>query len=154
MVHFCKVFAELNISPAALKLARRDTTPFVWDVLRRKWLVLTPEEWVRQHWIHFLHQHLDYPFSLMRSESGLNWNKIQLRSDLCCHNRDGKVLLLVECKAPSVSLKEAEFDQITRYQRRLKAEYTLLSNGIEHFLSGVDGQFKSIQSWEVPSYNR
>ncbi|MCB0483220.1 MAG: type I restriction enzyme HsdR N-terminal domain-containing protein [Flavobacteriales bacterium] len=146
------MFSDLNLPQVSLRLGKRGEVLHVFDPLRRKWLVLTPEEWVRQHWLHFLHTSKAYPLSLMRVESGMQWNNIPLRTDLICYRPDGHPQLLLECKAPEVRLTETAFDQLMRYQRQLNAANMVLSNGIQHFLAREHGAFREVGFDEIPLY--
>ncbi len=104
----------------------------VYCLLRHKYLVLTPEEWVRQHVINLLLTGYAYPASLMRIEGGLRVNRLAKRTDLVVYDREGNPFLLAECKAPGVRLTSAVLDQAARYNHALRAPYLLLSNGREH----------------------
>jgi hypothetical protein len=146
------VFSALNLPQAALKLGRKGNIPHVFDPIRRKWLLLTPEEWVRQHWISFLHRQKGYPISLMKAEGGFTWNRMAQRTDLICHDSQGKPLLLLECKAPGVKPAEAEFDQLLRYQRQVGAEVLVLSNGVKHFMAIAGMLFREVEAEEVKGF--
>jgi type I site-specific restriction endonuclease len=96
-------------------------------------VVLTPEEWVRQHLIHWLHAHLQYPLALMSVERGTKYNTLQKRTDLRVYSAEGTPILLVECKAPQVSITEATVRQVAVYNQTVAAPYLLISNGREHY---------------------
>lgn len=105
----------------------------IFDIIRKKYIVLTPEEWVRQHFIHFLVFSLNYPKSLFKVESGLNYNKMQKRSDILVYDREMNPFMLVECKSFNVSINQKGFNQIGVYNSTIKAKYLILTNGIKHF---------------------
>jgi hypothetical protein len=104
----------------------------IYDSLRKKYLVLTPEEWVRQHMIHFLIQYHQYPKSLFSLEKGLKYNTMTKRFDVLVHDRVGEPFLLIECKAPNVNLSQKTMEQVCQYNSRIKAQYIGVSNGINH----------------------
>lgn len=127
-------YPALNLPDAPLKLARRGQQVMVWDGLRSKYLVLTPEEWVRQHWVHFLQTHRKVPRGSLALETGLVGTTRQQRTDLLVYKQQ-KPYLLLECKAPRVKLSQATMDQAARYHRSLQCRLILLSNGQEHWLA-------------------
>ncbi len=143
----------LNLPPTSLKLSQVKGKVYVFDVLRKKNLLVTPEEWVRQHWIHFLNKHKSYPLSLMRTEGGLILNDLQKRSDLLIYNNRGEKVLLAEFKAPSVKITSSTFEQISNYNTVHKIPLLLVSNGIEHYFCKVnfeDGSYEFIS--DLPIY--
>ena len=124
----------LDLPPFAAKLTQSATNqPLIWDGLRRRHVVLTPEEWVRQHVVHYLTAHLGYPRGLLALERGLRYNQRQKRTDLLALNADGQPLLLVECKAPSVAIDAAVARQATTYNQTVGAPLLLLTNGLVHY---------------------
>lgn len=125
----------LNLPPAPLRLRRDpDGEVRVHDPLRRRWIVLTPEEWVRQHFVAYLQSALGYPAAMMANEVGLRLNGTQRRCDTVVYARDGlRVLAVVEYKRPSVEITSAVFDQIARYNSVLGAPCLIVSNGLRHF---------------------
>lgn len=128
----------LNLPSAPLKLTQYQNKIYVFDVLRKKNLILTPEEWVRQHWIHCLHLQKSYPLSLMKTEGGLVMNDLRKRSDLLIYNNKGEKILLAEFKAPSVKITSSTFEQISNYNTVHKIPMLLVSNGIQHYFCRVD----------------
>ena len=144
----------LNLPPSHLKLSKIQNKVFVFDVLRKKNLILTPEEWVRQHWIHYLHTHKKYPKSLMKSEGGLILNDLQKRSDLIIYNSKGEKILLAEFKAPHVKITASTFEQISNYNSIHRIPLLLISNGLQHYYCKVnfeDGSYEFIT--DLPNYN-
>lgn len=103
------------------------------DLIRKKYVVLTPEEWVRQHFVHFLISQMKYPKSLFKIESGLKFNKIQKRSDILIYNRQGKSWMVVECKSPDIKLTQKAFNQIAVYNMTIGAKYLAVTNGLVHY---------------------
>lgn len=117
----------------------------IFDIIRRKFIVLTPEEWVRQHLVHFMIDHLKYPKSLINVEDGLRVNKMQKRSDIVIHDRQGNIFMIVECKSFKIKLKQEAMDQLSNYNQRYQAAYLALTNGKELFLCQMDYESKSAQ---------
>lgn len=129
---------QLSLPPFSYKLKESGGKTLIYDVIRRKWLILTSEEWVRQHVVHFLHNFLRYPLSLMNVERGTRYNKLQKRTDICVYSQDGKPLLLVECKAPHVAISSNTVQQAAIYNQTIQAPFLLLSNGHHHFCWAVN----------------
>lgn len=130
----------LNLPPRQLRLTPlADGATGVYDPLRRKTVMLTPEEWVRQHFVAHLVADLGYPPSLMANEVGITLNGLQRRCDTVVWNRrDGSPLVIVEYKAPGVEITAKVFDQIARYNMVLLAPYLIVSNGLRHFCCRLD----------------
>ncbi|NML63683.1 type I restriction enzyme HsdR N-terminal domain-containing protein [Hymenobacter sp. RP-2-7] len=110
----------------------------IWDELRRKYVVLTPEEWVRQHVAHYLLAHLGYPRGLLSLERGHRYNQRQKRTDLVALGPTGQPLLLVECKRPTVAITPAVAQQVATYNQTMRAPFLLLTNGLTHYCWHVD----------------
>ncbi len=111
---------------------------YIFDVVRKKFVVLQPEEWVRQHVVHYLSNTKKFPLSLINIEKQLTLNGIKKRYDVVVFNSDGTIHLLVECKAPSVAINQHVFDQIAQYNMQLKATFLMVTNGLEHFYCKMD----------------
>ncbi len=122
---------ELNLPEANLTI-REHSRIEVFDIFRNKYVACTPEEWVRQHLLHFLVNHRHYPQSLIAVEKSLDINGLQRRFDAVVHNRNLQPLMIVECKAPEVILSQQVFDQIMAYNYDMQLKYILISNGIQH----------------------
>lgn len=132
---------KLNLPGAPLKLTREpDGTVKVFDPLRLKWLVLTPEEWVRQNFVAYLTGTLGYPAGLMGNEISITLNGTTRRCDTVIFNRDGSPLMIVEYKAPHITISQQTFDQIVRYNMVLHARYLTVSNGLCHYCCEIDYQ--------------
>lgn len=144
---------QLNLPSFAIKIKEENGISYIFDQIRKKYLVLTPEEWVRQHLIHYLKNVKNYPGSLMKLEGGLKLNHLQKRSDILLFNKHGEKILLVECKAPSVKINQDTFDQIARYNFVHKVEWLLVSNGMQHFCCRIDYKKKTYSFvQELPDY--
>ncbi|HEX8350797.1 MAG TPA: type I restriction enzyme HsdR N-terminal domain-containing protein [Hymenobacter sp.] len=143
----------LNLPPFAYKLTKSGQNSLIWDGLRRKYVVLTPEEWVRQHVVHYLADHLGYPRGLLALERGHAYNQRQKRTDLCAFNAEGRPLLLVECKAAVVPITAAVAHQAATYNQTIGAPLLLLTNGLQHYCWRVDfAQRRNEQLAEIPDY--
>ena len=123
----------LNLPAYAANIQRDGTKLLIFDELRKKQLVLTPEEWVRQHWVHHLINDKGYPRSLIKIEGGLTVNTMARRSDLMVYDTQGNKILLAEFKAPSVKITQAVFEQIARYNMVHRVPLLLVSNGLQHY---------------------
>ena len=128
----------LNLPPFKYKLKSNENKTFIFDVVRKKYVVLTPEEWVRQHIIHFLTQQKGYPKSLISIEKQVVVNKLSKRTDIVVYTNKGLPYIIVECKAPSVKITQKAFDQIARYNLKLQADYLIVSNGLKHYFAQLD----------------
>ncbi|MDE6491453.1 MAG: type I restriction enzyme HsdR N-terminal domain-containing protein [Muribaculaceae bacterium] len=144
---------RLNLPPFPMNLRRNaggDT--LIYDRLRRRFVVLTPEEWVRQHFTAYLMQ-LGYPQSLMANEVGLSLNGTRRRCDTVVWDNHGQPAVIVEYKAPSVAISQPVFDQIVRYNMVLQARLLMVSNGMRHFCCEIDhlsGSYRFMH--EIPAY--
>ena len=133
----------LNLPAYAAKIQRDGSRLFIFDELRKKQLVLTPEEWVRQHWVQHLIHVKKYPRSLINIEGGLTLNDMRRRSDLVIYDNAGNKILLAEFKAPSVKITQAAFEQIARYNIVHKVPYLIVSNGLQHYYCFIDHEKES-----------
>ena len=125
----------------------------IFDSLRKKYVALTPEEWVRQHFIHFLTDFKGYPKGLLANEVQLNLNGTKKRCDTVLFNSELNARMIVEYKAPQVEITQAVFDQITRYNMVLKVEYLIVSNGLHHYCCRIDYQtMKYTFLPDIPAY--
>ena len=123
----------LNLPPIAPPIKKEKGKVWIFDIIRKKYIVLTPEEWVRQHFVNYLIHHLSYPRSLFRIEGSLTYNKLQKRSDIVIHGRDGKPWMLVECKAPNIKLTQKAFNQVAVYNMTIGARYVAVTNGMMQY---------------------
>lgn len=147
------VLVPLNLPPCELPLrARPDDSPEVWDALRRRWLVVTPEEWVRQNFVHFLQAHRGFPSSRIANEVALRLNGTLRRADTMVYTDTLRPLAVVEYKAPSVAITQKVFDQIARYNLVFGARWIIVSNGLRHFCAQyADGSYRFVQ--DIPKYS-
>ena len=145
------MYPALNLPKANLNL--KDN--LIWDVLRKKYVRHTPEEWVRQHYIHYLITDLNYPLSLMASEKLVKYNKMSKRCDIVAFSNQLETLMIVECKAPKIKLTEDTFYQIAKYNFTLNSPLLVLTNGIQHIVAHIDTSKNEIVFLdEIPDYKK
>ena len=144
---------SLNLPPIDVKIQQRDGKNLIFDPLRKKLIILTPEEWVRQHFVRFLTEYKGYPKGLLANEIQLNLNGTKKRCDTVLFNKDLSARMIIEYKAPHIEITQAVFDQITRYNMVLKVEYLIVSNGIHHYCCRIDYQaMKYTFLPDIPTY--
>lgn len=125
----------------------------IFDVVRKKHLVLTPEEWVRQNFIVYLKNEKQYPLGLLGVEQGLNLNGLKRRCDIVGYDKTGKARLIVECKAPKVKITQKTFDQIAAYNLKLNVDFLIVTNGLNHFCCLMDYSNNTYSFLEdIPAY--
>ncbi|WP_439184074.1 type I restriction enzyme HsdR N-terminal domain-containing protein [Carboxylicivirga taeanensis] len=124
---------QLNLPPAQLRTRSTENRIQVFDEVRKKYVVLTPEEWVRQHFIHYLVKHLNYSPGLVAVEIPVKVNGLSQRADIVLYNKKGKPVVIVECKAPDVPVTRRVFNQAARYNTQLKVDYLIVTNGLQHY---------------------
>ncbi len=128
----------LNFPKFSFRFKNSENKISIFDSIRKKFVVLQPEEWVRQHCIQFLIQVKGYSKSLISVEKELLVNDLKKRYDVVIFSSDGSIFLIVECKAPEVTISQDTFDQIAQYNRTLKAKYLMVTNGINHYFCQMD----------------
>lgn len=144
----------LNLPPYPLKLKEEGGKKYIFDSIRKKYLVLTPEEWVRQNFIHYLIQEKQYPSTLISIEKGLQLNELQKRADVLIYSKTGKPLLLIECKAANVKITQETFEQIARYNKVFQVPYLIVTNGLKHYCCLINFEENSSSFLEgVPAYS-
>ena len=129
---------ELIFPPFESRIKKNNGKTVIFDVIRKKFTVVTPEEWVRQHLIHFLINQMKYPKSLILVEDGMKVNKMIKRSDVVIYNRSGEIFLAVECKSTRVKLTQKSMDQLSVYNQHYKANYLVLTNGLQLYVCKMD----------------
>ena len=146
---------QLNFPNYSFTLKSRENKTYIFDLIRKKNLLLTPEEWVRQHCVHFLNKELGYPKSLINVEKQIKINGQVKRYDIVVYSPAGNVEILVECKAPPVKISQDTFDQIARYNMTLKSRFLMLTNGKEHYFCEMDFQNKAYRFiHKLPKYQK
>lgn len=144
------MFSPLNLPIANFKLSKKDGKIYVWCIVRKKKLVLTPEEWVRQHLLHYLIYHKKFPLSLIASEIEITANKQKRRCDIVVFNTQKLPQILIECKAPEVKLNQKVIQQIIHYNNQLKVPIISVSNGIQHEIIEINyetNEFKKLEDF-------
>lgn len=146
-------FVPLNLPAFSRRIIQREGKNFIFDVLRKKFVALTPEEWVRQHFTHFLLEGKGYPAGLLANEVQIRLNGTVKRCDSVLFGTNRKARMIVEYKAPTVEITQAVFDQITRYNMVLRVDYLVVTNGLSHFCCKIDYETHSYSFLrEIPSY--
>jgi hypothetical protein len=145
---------DLNLPNYSFKLFREGKKTKIFDAIRKKKIVLTPEEWVRQNFIQFLVQEKSFPIGLIAVEKGLKLNGMQKRTDILCYSKVGNPILMVECKAPNIPINQLVFDQISRYNLAFKLPYLIVTNGLKHYCAMINFEKKNFNFLkEIPSYD-
>ncbi len=144
---------QLNFPAYQFRLKSSENKVSIFDRIRKKFIILTPEEWVRQHTIHYLIDKKKYPESLINVEKLIKIGDLNKRYDIIVFNPDGSIHLIIECKSHSVKITQEVFDQIARYNLVLKAEYLMITNGLNHYYCQMDYTEKRYSFMEdIPDY--
>lgn len=144
---------KLNFPAYTFRFKNSENKVAIFDVIRKKFIILTPEEWVRQHTVQFLLEKKKYPKSYINVEKLIKVNDTSKRYDIAVFKPNGELFLLIECKAPEVSISQDTFDQIARYNLKLKAEYLMVTNGLNHYFCQMDFENeKYIFLKELPNF--
>lgn len=149
------MFAALNFPKYDFKVKTLNESTQIFDVFRKKYIVLTPEEWVRQHLATYLVKEKKYAKGLVEIEKSLSLNNMQKRADILISDRNGKPYLLAECKAFSVKITQDTFEQIARYNMVFKVPFLVVSNGLEHYSCKIDFDANKISFLEeIPVFSQ
>lgn len=144
---------KLNLPEYDFRIKTEDGKTFIFDAIRKRYVVLTPEEWVRQNFIQYLKTEKKYPETLMAVEKKVMVNQNQRRFDLLIYSRNGQPNLIAEFKGPGVKITQETFDQVVRYNMSLRVEKVVVSNGLQHFACEIDYTKNSYQYLpEIPEY--
>ena len=145
---------KLNFPLYQIPLKNKENKTLVFDSIRKKWLKLVPEEWVRLNCIEFLINEKKISRSLISVEKEFKLNNLKKRFDIVVFNKKGEIYLLVECKAPNVKISQSVFNQITKYNLVLKSKFLMISNGINHYFFVMNSKRQKIEFLkELPSYD-
>lgn len=145
---------KLNLPSYSFKIKNKENKLYIFDMIRKKNVVLTPEEWVRQNFIQFLINEKNYPISLIAIEKQLKVNNLIKRADILIFDKTGNPNIIVECKSSHIRITQEAFDQIARYNLKLSADYLIVTNGLQHFYCKMDHrQMKYIFLKDIPNYN-
>ena len=144
---------QLNFPFYSFRFKNSENKVSIFDEIRKKFIILTPEEWVRQHVVQFLLDEKKYPKSLINVEKVLKVNGLRKRYDVVVFNPDGSIFILIECKAPEIKIAQITFDQIARYNMTMKANYLMVTNGLNHYFCQMDFENeKYLFLKELPDY--
>ncbi|MFC7357596.1 type I restriction enzyme HsdR N-terminal domain-containing protein [Jejudonia soesokkakensis] len=144
---------KLNFPDYTFRFKSNENKSLIFDVIRKKFVVLTPEEWVRQHTVQFLISEKNYPLSHINVEKQLKLHDTIKRYDIVVFNSDGSIHLIVECKAPKIDITQDTFDQIARYNFVLDATYLMVTNGVAHYYCQIDAEQERYHFLEtIPNY--
>jgi hypothetical protein len=139
-----RIMQQLNLPVFSTRLREgKNGKQEIFDRIRKKFVRVTPEEWVRQHFLHFMTGQLGYPASLIVVEAMIIYNGMNKRFDVLACDTDGKPLLVVECKAPYVEITQAVFDQVAMYNMTLTVDYIVVTNGMSHYACKIDHKARS-----------
>ena len=144
---------RLNLPQYEIKIGEKDGKRTIFDFLRRKYVALTPEEWVRQHFTHYIVEHKGYPKGLLGNEIELRIGEKRLRCDSILYNKVAQPQMIIEYKAPSIQIQQKTFDQISAYNLLLKVDYLIVSNGLQHYCCRMDYEHQKYYFLEsIPNY--
>ena len=146
---------QLNLPEYSFKIKSKEQKNYIFDGIRKKFVLLTPEEWVRQNFVRYLIQEKGYSSQLIAIEMTLEYNRLSYRADVVVYNRNMEPSLIVECKAPEVKLTQEHFDQIARYNMQLRVEYLIVTNGINHYCCQIDfekGKYAFLE--DIPEFQK
>jgi hypothetical protein len=129
---------KLHFPTYSFRFKNSENKVAIFDEIRKKFIILTPEEWVRQHIVQYLLQDKKYPKSYINVEKLIKINDLNKRYDIIVYQPNGEIYLLIECKAPEVTITQQTFDQIARYNLVLNAKYLMVSNGLNHYFCQMD----------------
>lgn len=144
---------QLNLPPYQIRVRETGGRKQIFDILRRKYVALTPEEWVRQHFIHYLIEHKNYPASLLANEVSLQIGEKRMRADSVLYDNQLHPRIIIEYKAPNITLTQKVFDQITVYNLLLHVDYLIVSNGMTTYICKMDYEKQTYKFLEtIPNY--
>ena len=144
---------RLNLPQYEIKIGEKDGKRTIFDFLRRKYVALTPEEWVRQHFTHYLTDHKGYPKGLLGNEVELHISEKRLRCDTILYNKQGQPQMIIEYKAPNIQIQQKTFDQISVYNLLLHVDYLIVSNGLQHYCCKMDYDHQEyVFLQDIPDY--
>lgn len=147
--------SQLNLPEYNFRIKKQNEKLFIFDTQRKRYVSLTPEEWVRQHFIRFLIEAKGYPAALLAVEKQLNMNGMKKRCDAILYDNEAKPILIIELKAPTIPISQATFDQVAVYNAKLKVNFFMISNGIEHFCCKVNTETARYEFFpEIPHFTQ
>jgi len=144
----------LNLPKTELKVTTKDGKQQVYDILRRKFVALTPEEWVRQLFVHYLIQHKGYPAECIGNEVSIMLGRTKKRCDSVVYGQNAQPIMIIEYKSPQTEITQQVFEQVSRYNIKLKVKWLVVSNGMQHYCCHIDYESGTYQFVEdIPPYN-
>ena len=144
---------QLNLPPYNFRIKKENEKLFIFDAQRKRYVSLTPEEWVRQHFIRFLVEEKKYPAAYLAIEKQLTMNGMKKRCDAILYNELAQPVMIIEFKAPNVPITQQTFDQVAVYNTKLKVDYFMISNGLEHYCCRVNTENSNYEFFsEIPTY--
>jgi hypothetical protein len=145
----------LNLPTYSLKIKSDNGLDYVYDQFRRKYVRLSPEEWVRQNFAHYLVSERSYPSSRMMLEKSLRINKMSKRCDILVCNDSGEPIVMIECKSPDIKIGQKTFEQVSVYNIAFHVQYLIITNGLQHFCCSVDFEKMSVNLLnDIPDYEK
>ncbi|TRX42916.1 type I restriction enzyme HsdR N-terminal domain-containing protein [Flavobacterium restrictum] len=146
---------QLHFPSYSFRFKNSENKVSIFDEIRKKFIILTPEEWVRQHVVRFLLEEKKYPKSLINVEKVLQVNGLRKRYDIVVYHPDGSIFVLVECKAPEIKIAQNTFDQIAQYNMTLKSQFLMVTNGLNHYFCIMDFENEKYEFLkELPDYEK
>ncbi|MEO5674690.1 MAG: type I restriction enzyme HsdR N-terminal domain-containing protein [Chitinophagales bacterium] len=136
---------QITLGKYEFRIREQDQQRHIFDIIRKRFVTLTPEEWIRQHWLHYLIDVKKYPRSLIAVEMNITLNQLSKRCDVVVYNRHGNPFLIIECKSSDVKISQKVFDQIARYNLKLQVKYLVVSNGADHHCCAIDFENNTFQ---------
>ncbi|MFO7977706.1 MAG: type I restriction enzyme HsdR N-terminal domain-containing protein [Bacteroidales bacterium] len=153
MINDLPLMQPLNLPAYPFRMRQQGDKALIFDAFRKKYVALTPEEWVRQHFLAWLALEKFYPVGLIAVEAPLKYHRMAKRADAIIYDQQGKALMIIECKAPEVKITQKVFDQVARYNLPFQVAYLVVTNGMEHFCCKMND---AAQGWafldQVPDY--
>ena len=144
---------RLNLPQYEIKIGEKDGKRTIFDFLRSKYVALTPEEWVRQHFVHYLVEHKGYPKGLLGNEIEIRIGSKHLRCDSILYNKVAQPQMIIEYKAPTIKIQQKTFDQISAYNLLPKVDYLIVSNGLQHYCCKMDYEHQNyLFLQDIPDY--
>ncbi|MFZ4725455.1 MAG: type I restriction enzyme HsdR N-terminal domain-containing protein [Paludibacter sp.] len=144
---------QLNLPTYTFRIKKQNDKTVIFDSQRKRFVSLTPEEWVRQNFIRFLIQEKGYPAAYIAIEKQLNYNGMKKRCDAILYNEDAQPVLIIELKSPNIAISQATFDQVAVYNAKLKVDFFMISNGIEHYCCRVNLENAKYEFFsEIPDF--
>ena len=145
---------DLSLPAYDFRYTERENKKYIFDIIRKKYVLLTLEEWVRQNFIRYLLEEKGYIQSLVRVEMFFKLNRLSKRADIALFDRNGKPKVLVECKSPKIAISQVVFEQVARYNLSFKVDFLIVTNGMQHFCCKMDYEKKSYTFLkEIPGFD-